>query len=140
MTGSVVAPHIFSFLVPQLYFDLFPQNSLDPFSYSLLGFCEAYLIIFCRLLNKSYVIEKNFVTVQPIEMTWTMNGDNRENDSVDMKSLEAAATLNGEDKHLMHSSEVTIAPKTLSGTKNSDGENSVYCQVCGLHRSVLEFV
>ncbi|KAL3998539.1 hypothetical protein ACH3XW_15455 [Acanthocheilonema viteae] len=88
------------------------------------------------LLNKSYVIEKNFVAVQPIEMTWTMNGDNEENDSVATKSLEAAVTLNGQDKCLMHSSAVTISSKTLalSGTKKLDGENLVYCQVCGLHR------
>uniref|UniRef100_A0A0R3RZ63 Hermansky-Pudlak syndrome 5 protein homolog n=1 Tax=Elaeophora elaphi TaxID=1147741 RepID=A0A0R3RZ63_9BILA len=88
------------------------------------------------LLNKSYVIEKNFVAVQPIEMTWTVNGDDEENNSASMKSLEAVATLSGEDKRLVHSSEVTVIPETLilSGTGKRDGEKSVYCQVCGLHR------
>uniref|UniRef100_A0AAF5Q0C2 RING-type domain-containing protein n=2 Tax=Wuchereria bancrofti TaxID=6293 RepID=A0AAF5Q0C2_WUCBA len=88
------------------------------------------------LLNKSYVIEKNFVAVQPIEMTWTVNGDDEENDSFGMKSLQGAVTLNDEDKHLMLSSDVTIAPEplTLSETRKLDGGNLVYCQVCGLHR------
>uniref|UniRef100_A0A915Q3J2 RING-type domain-containing protein n=1 Tax=Setaria digitata TaxID=48799 RepID=A0A915Q3J2_9BILA len=89
-----------------------------------------------RLLNKSYVVEKNFVTVQPIEVTWTVNGDD-ENDSIGMKSSEAAATLNDKDKRLMQSSEVTSAPKAChSGTKELDEKEKeeVYCRICGLHR------
>ncbi|CAG9534518.1 unnamed protein product [Cercopithifilaria johnstoni] len=88
------------------------------------------------LLNKSYVIEKNFVAVQPIEMIWTMNGDNEENGSVGTESLKATVTKSGENECLIHSDEVTISPQTLalSGTKKPGGENSVYCQVCGLHR------
>ncbi|EJD74646.1 hypothetical protein LOAG_18058 [Loa loa] len=88
------------------------------------------------LLNKSYIIEKNFVAVHPIKMIWTMNGDDEKNDSIGMKSLEAARTLNGKDERLMHSSEVSITPKTLTlpETKKVDGENSAYCQICGLHR------
>ncbi|VDO42194.1 unnamed protein product [Onchocerca flexuosa] len=89
---------------------------------------------FCRLLNKSYVVEKNFVAVQPIEMTWTMNGDDEDNDSIGMKSLEATMTLNGGDKSLMQSSEVTIASKILSAAEKLDEKDLVYCQVCGLHR------
>ncbi|KAK6106188.1 hypothetical protein QQG55_23245 [Brugia pahangi] len=89
-----------------------------------------------RLLNKSYVIEKNFVAVQPIEMTWTVNGDDEKNDLFGMKSLQVALTLNDEDKRLMHPSDATIAPETLtlSRTRKLDGGNLVYCQVCGLHR------
>ncbi|OZC12536.1 hypothetical protein X798_00167 [Onchocerca flexuosa] len=86
------------------------------------------------LLNKSYVVEKNFVAVQPIEMTWTMNGDDEDNDSIGMKSLEATMTLNGGDKSLMQSSEVTIASKILSAAEKLDEKDLVYCQVCGLHR------
>ncbi|KAM3720343.1 BLOC-2 complex member HPS5 [Dirofilaria immitis] len=89
-----------------------------------------------RRLNKSYVIEKNFVAVQPIEMIWTMDGDGEENDSVGMKSLEATMTLSDGDKSLMQSSETAISSKTLtlSETGKLDGKNSVYCHDCGLHR------
>lgn len=125
----------------QLSGDLFINISLRPFCYSLLRFFQSTMCKFCRLLNKSYVIEKNFVAAQPIEMTWTMNDGNEENDSVDTKSLEAVVTLNSENKCLVHSSKIAIPSETLTqpGTK-LDGESTFYCHVCGLHRFVHEFV
>lgn len=72
-----------------------------------------------------------------------MDEDNEGNDTIAAKSLKKVAMiLNGEDKRSMHSIEISILPKTLisSKTKELDEENSMYCQVCGLHRSVNEFV
>ncbi|VDK79009.1 unnamed protein product [Litomosoides sigmodontis] len=87
------------------------------------------------LLNKSYVIEKNFVAVQPIEMTWTVNGDNEESDSVDTKSLEAAIALNSNDKCLIRSSKIAIPSEALALSEAKlDRESIFYCHICGLHR------
>uniref|UniRef100_A0A158RBL4 LisH domain-containing protein n=1 Tax=Thelazia callipaeda TaxID=103827 RepID=A0A158RBL4_THECL len=103
------------------------------------GSLNQTLKIDMRSLEKSYVIEKNFMVVRPIEVTWTMSTEIKADVLADNKISDTILSNDDEeDEGLMQLSEVTITPAALSSSeaRNLLEEDSVYCPVCDLHKSV----